>query len=75
MTNIVKTARITSGKTQNDISKTVGITQAALSLIESGKRKPSVDVAKRLGAALGFEWTQFYEETDGQSASAAGPGP
>lgn len=75
MTNIVKTARKQSGKSQTDISNAVGITQAALSLIESGRRRPSVDLAKRLAAALGVDWTLFFEESGGGGESESNETP
>ena len=64
MTNIIKTARKQLGKAQIDISNEIGVTQAALSLIETGRRRPSVDLAKRLGAALGVDWTLFFEDSN-----------
>lgn len=67
MANIIKTARKQARKSQSDISKEIGITQAAFSLIETGRRRPSVDLAKRLGAVLGVDWTLFFED-DGQNA-------
>lgn len=54
--------RKSSGKSQAEIAQIIGITRAAYSNIENGKRRPSVEVAKRIAAALGFEWTRFYED-------------
>lgn len=42
-----------------------GITQQHYSLIENGERRPSVAVAKRIAAVLGFEWTRFFEDEEG----------
>ena len=47
---------------QESIAKKVGISQQHYSLIEKGEREPSVAVAKRIAAVLGFDWTKFYEE-------------
>lgn len=52
---------------QEDISKKVGISRAGYSNIENGKRRPSVAVAKKVAAVLGFDWTRFYE-TDEKEA-------
>ena len=52
---------------QEDISKKVGISRAGYSNIENGKRRPSVTVAKKIAAVLGFDWTRFYE-TDEKGA-------
>lgn len=54
--------RKSSGKSQAEIAEAIGISRAAYSNIENGKRRPSVEVAKRIAAALGFEWTRFYED-------------
>ena len=52
---------------QEDISKKVGISRAGYSNIENGKRRPSVTIAKKIAAVLGFDWTRFYE-TDEKGA-------
>nr|DAH82125.1 MAG TPA: Methylphosphonate synthase, Hydroxymethylphosphonate, Iron, OXIDOREDUCTASE [Caudoviricetes sp.] len=31
-------------------------------MIETGHRRPSVAVAKRIAAVLDFDWTMFYAE-------------
>lgn len=49
------------------ISKQTGITQQYYSAIENRKRRPSVDLAKRLGTVLGVDWTLFFEDS-GQEA-------
>lgn len=49
-------------KTQQLIADQCGISQNFYSWIEQGKRTPSVDVAKKIAAVLGFEWTRFYDE-------------
>lgn len=48
-------------KSQKQVAKEAGITQQHYSLIEHGDRKPSVPVAKKIAAVLGFDWTRFYE--------------
>jgi len=32
--------------------------------IENGNANPSVKVAKKIAAVLGFDWTRFYDEYD-----------
>jgi len=49
---------------QEEVSCAVEIAQASYSNIENGKREPSVPVAKRIAAALGFDWTRFYDEEE-----------
>ena len=71
MTNWLETKRKAVTKCQKDISDEAGITQAAYSLIENGKRRPSVAVAKRIAAALGFDWTLFFDDS-GDNGSESG---
>lgn len=61
----LKELRESKNKTQTDISESCGISQVAYSYIENDLRRPSVAVAKKIGAVLGFDWTRFYEiDTD-----------
>lgn len=50
------------GYTQQRLAAAVGVTQTAISLIESGERKPSVKVARRLGNLLDFDWTELFDD-------------
>jgi putative transcriptional regulator len=52
------------GRTQAEIAEAVGISQQMYSAIERGERWPSVKVAKRLAAVLGFDWTRLYDDND-----------
>lgn len=47
--------------TMKQVSERSDISESMLSLIESGKRTPSVRSAQRIAAALGVEWTKFFE--------------
>ena len=55
---------IRKGRTQAQIAKAVGISQQMYSAIELGERRPSIEVAKKIAAVLGFDWTRFYEDED-----------
>lgn len=57
----LKKIRELEGQTQNQLASKIGISRAYYTNIENGKRKPSVDIAKKIATALGFEWTRFYE--------------
>lgn len=59
----LKTIRETAKLSQEEVSKSVNITQASYSNIENGKRRPSVPVAKEIAQVLGFDWTRFFDET------------
>ena len=58
----LKEIRREKGLTGEKIDAQSGISQQHYSLIERGERRPSVEVAKRIAAVLGFEWTRFYED-------------
>jgi len=47
-----------------EVSKQAGISESYYSMIESGSRNVSVEVAKKIAAVLGFEWTRFYQDED-----------
>lgn len=69
----VKEARERKGLTQNAVAEMTHIAQNSYSSIENGKRKPSVKVAKRIAAVLGFNWTQFFEDGDSQTENDENP--
>lgn len=48
--------------TQNEIAKKSGISRQYYGLIETGERKVPVWTAKKIAAALDFEWQKFYED-------------
>ena len=50
------------GYTQTQIAEAVGITQQMYSAIELGERRPSVEVAKKIAAVMGFNWIRFFED-------------
>ena len=49
--------------TQTQLAAAAGVTQQALSAIETGKAQPSMATAKRLAAALGCEWWRLMESS------------
>jgi putative transcriptional regulator len=55
---------IRNGRAQAQIAEAVGISQQMYSAIEVGARRPSVEVAKKIAAVLGFDWTRFFEDED-----------
>lgn len=69
ITNIAE-ERKRASKSQEDMAIAVGLSRAGYANIEAGKRKPSVPVAKKIAAVLGFDWTRFYEE-DGEAQDSA----
>ena len=55
--------RRNTGLSQADIAKKLEISAAHYSYIEKGERRPSVDVAKKIAALMGFEdeWFKLLE--------------
>ena len=51
--------------TQEEVASKAGIARTSYTNIETGSRRPSVDVAKRIAAVLGFDWVLFFEEKKG----------
>ena len=57
----LKTLRITKGFSQQEISKAVGLSRAAYTNIENGKRNLTVKTAKKLGIILDIPWYQLFD--------------
>ncbi|WP_458414554.1 helix-turn-helix transcriptional regulator [Schinkia sp. CFF1] len=53
--------RINKNMTHDEVAKRAGIQRAYYTMIENGKRNPSVAVAKELARVLEFDWTIFFE--------------
>lgn len=63
MRHWLKELRKESGNmTQKQLAEKVGISRTMITEIENGNANPSVKVAKRIAAVLGFDWTRFYED-------------
>lgn len=50
------------GLTCEQVGGEAGVTQQMYNFIENGKRRPSVETAKKIAAVLGFDWTRFFED-------------
>lgn len=48
--------------TQTELGKIVGLTQSAVSMIESGERQPSLIIMLRIAAALGCSVEELTTE-------------
>ena len=51
---------VKNGPTQDQVAKELEIERTYYNMIERGKRRPSVEVAKRIGKVLQFDWTYFF---------------
>ncbi len=57
----LKHYRTKKGHTQSYIAHLCKISRASYANIESGRRRPSPEVAQRIANVLGFDWTEFYQ--------------
>ena len=57
-------AEIRGKRSQQSVADEIGMSQSGYASIETGARTPSVPMAKRIAAVLGFEWTRFFEDDD-----------
>lgn len=57
----LKEIRISQRLLQEQVAAAAGIERAYYSMIETGKRKPSVAIAQAIANVLGFAWTKFFE--------------
>ena len=57
----LKKIRTEKGMTQDEVATECGISRQYYNFIESGERNCPVDTAKKIAAALGFEWIKFFE--------------
>lgn len=58
--NLLKALRESNGLTQSELADSAGVTRECISLIENGKNKPSVALAKKLGQILKVDWSNFF---------------
>ena len=54
--------RLAKKLTHEEVARAAGIQRAYFTMIESGYRDPSVDVAKKIAVVLGFKWPIFFED-------------
>jgi len=50
------------GYTKYQVAKILGVDRGYISRIAKGERVPAVDMAKRIGLLLGFDWRIFYHD-------------
>ena len=54
--------QVRGDQSQATVAQTCGISQQYYCNIEQGTRRPSVQLAKAIAKALGFDWQLFYED-------------
>ncbi len=60
----LKDIRAKNKLTQQEVANAANVDVTMISKIELGERRPSVEVAKKIAAVLGFKWTRFFEDED-----------
>ena len=63
-------ARAERDMTQGDVAAAAGISQPSYFEIEKGISNPRIETAKKIGAALGFPWTRFYDDEKSDNVDA-----
>lgn len=57
-----KNIRVENHFSQSELAKKVNVSHSTINYIECGKRKPSPELAQKLGKVLGFDWTRFFTD-------------
>ena len=60
--NTIRQHRTARGMTQKQLAGICGVTRTPITNLETGEFSPSVDVAKKIGQALGFDWTELFND-------------
>ena len=58
----IKELRTAKGLTQEQLASECGVQRTTITMIELGENKPSIDLAKRLGAIFEVTWSDFFED-------------
>ena len=56
----LKIVRKEKGYTQETLAEAACVHRSTIAMIEVGANLPSVNLAKKLGEILGFDWTLFF---------------
>lgn len=71
----LRSARLTNGLTQNDLSQYLGISFQQIQKYENGTNRIAAVRALQLAHALGLPVTYFYDDLDGNRLSERVPDP
>ena len=53
---------MSKGLTQEQLASECGVQRTTITMIELGENKPSIELAKRLGAIFEVAWSDFFED-------------
>ena len=68
--NPIKKARLEHGMSVFELGAKVGVAGATISRYETGARRVSVAMAKRLESVLGVEWYKLIDTIDSEQRGA-----
>ncbi len=60
----IKAIRAQNNMSQVELAKRAGLGLAIVTLLESGKTKPTIRTAKLLAPHLGVTWVEFFSESE-----------
>ena len=60
--SVIRQHRLAQGLTQKQLADICGVTRTHITNLETGEFSPSVDVAKKIGQALGFDWAELFNK-------------
>lgn len=63
--------RLKKGHSQEEVARAAGISRAAYTNIELGRRRPSPEVAQKIAKFLKFNWTWFFVKWKYQAGKAS----
>ena len=63
----LKNIRVEKGLTQQEVASSGDFARTYYTMVEQGKRKPSVDIAKSIAKVLDFKWTLFFDDECNES--------
>lgn len=56
------------GMTSAELASIAQVSVRTVKAYERGERQPSIKVAKRIAAVLGFDWTEFFSDDREENA-------
>ena len=60
----IKQVRSKYNLTQKQVGDLIGVSESAVCRMENGEYGLKVEHAKKIAAALGFDWTRFFEKDE-----------
>ena len=57
----IKELRLKNQMTQEDLASRLGITRGAITMIETGKNRLTVDTAKKIADVFGIDWKELFD--------------